>query len=168
MIFPFQVDCDSHTATHHRCHYISQRITPSQTSLFFVIDKDPAAAANTHLHNTSLRGVYCDHGSAVQHKRNLVVWVVCHSQLLHTHTHRQKEALIFSLFRSSSILLLKLSNTDTYWVEMERITQIGTLTFILASIHFILVAAKTNSTGVIWIIYKIAVYHKNMLIMAKQ
>lgn len=40
----------------------------------------------THLHNSSFGGVYCDHGGTVQHKCYLVVWVVCHSQLLHTRT----------------------------------------------------------------------------------
>lgn len=36
----------------------------------------------THLHYTPLRRVHCDHGCTVQHEGDLVVRVVCHSQLL--------------------------------------------------------------------------------------
>lgn len=112
----------------------------------------------TNLHNPSLRGVYRDHCCTVQHERDLVTGVVRHSQLLsETHTGSMLSSVPLQTYSEYCMLnwltlppfgekrvQFSLITVQCHIVKIkfQKTTKIWSLTFILASIHFMLVAAE--------------------------
>ena len=98
------------------------------------------ACLHVYLHYASLGCVHGDHGCTVQHEGDLVVWVVNDSKLLNK-THKKTHQWMHTAAPCwrGTLTALKLNNTVVNKCISLNTSKV--LTFILASIHFILVAA---------------------------